>query len=39
MPPVDELKIAGIDLTDDKPFNDCMAEFTATLKALKDLII
>lgn len=39
MPPVDELKIAGVDLTDDKPFNDCMAEFTATLKALKDLII
>lgn len=39
MPPVDELKIAGIDLTDDKPFNDCMAEFKATLKALKDLII
>lgn len=39
MPPVDELKIAGVDLTDDKPFNDCMAEFKATLKALKDLII
>lgn len=39
MPPVDELKIAGIDLTDDKPFNDCMAEFKATLKALTDLIV
>lgn len=39
MPPVDELKIAGVDLTDDKPFNDCMAEFKATLNALKDLII
>lgn len=39
MPPVDELKIAGVDLTDDKPFNDCMAEFKATLKALKDLVI
>lgn len=39
MPPVDELKIADIDLTDDKPFNDCMAEFNATLTALKELII
>lgn len=39
MPPVDELKIAGINLTDDKPFSDCMAEFKSTLNALKELII
>lgn len=39
MPPVEELKIAGVDLTEDKPFKDCMTEFKTTLDALKELII
>lgn len=37
MPPVEILKLADVDLTTEKPFNDAMREFRDTLKSLKNL--
>ncbi|MDE6550274.1 MAG: oligoendopeptidase F [Clostridia bacterium] len=37
MPPTDILKLAGVDLTCDAPYDTAMSEFAATLAALKEL--
>ena len=37
MPPAEILKLAGVDLTSDEPYDIAMKEFKATLDALKEL--
>lgn len=37
--PVDELRIAGVDMEDPKPVNDALAHFSSLLKSLKEILI